>query len=315
MRVLSIVTNRYASFYRNQTKALEKLGVDIHHACPPKQSSDHGVRQEISRTSLDYAILYANVLKQSLKGFDLVHANYGLTAPHALGQFQRPVVLSLWGSDLKGRIGFLSKQCSKLVDEVIVMSKEMENELDQEANVIPHGIDMSIFRPMSQQKAQESINWSLGTKHVIFPYDPSRDVKNYPLAERVTKAVNRKLPSNIKLHVIFGVDHSSIPVYMNAADALLLTSFREGSPNTVKEALACGLPIIATDVGDVRKQLTGVDPSRVCTSESELARALAEVLERGERSDGREHVQHLSIERMGNRIIDVYENVLGNTEP
>lgn len=310
MRVLSIVTNRHASFYKNQTKALERLGVDIYHACPPKQSPDHGVRQEISRTSLDYAILYANVLKQSLKGFDLVHANFGLTAPHALGQFQRPIVLSLWGSDLTGRIGYLSKQCSKLVDEVIVMSEGMEDKLDQEANVIPHGIDMTIFRPMSQQTAQESIDWSLGAKHVLFPYDPSRDVKNYPLAERVTEAVNRKLPSDVKLHIILGVDHSSIPVYMNAADVLLLTSFREGSPNTVKEALACELPVVATDVGDVRKQLAGVDPSRVCTSEPELARALAEVLERGERSDGREHVQHLSIERMGKQITNIYRKAL-----
>ena len=310
MKILSIVTNRHASFYRNQTKALEKLGVDVHHVCPPKQSPDHGVRQEISRTSLDYAILYAKVLKQSVKEFDLVHANFGLTAPHALGQLQRPIVLSLWGSDLTGKIGYLSKQSSKLVDEVIVMSEGMEGELDQEANVIPHGIDMTTFRPMSQQTAQESIDWSLDAKHVLFPYDPSRDVKNYPLAERVTEAVNRKLLSDVKLHVILGVDHSSIPVYMNAADALLLTSFREGSPNTVKEALACRLPVIATDVGDVRKQLTGVNPSRVCTSELELARALAEVLERGERSDGREHVQHLSLDQMGERIVSVYENAL-----
>ena len=310
VNVLSIVTNRYATFYQKQSEILEKLGVDITHVCPPKQSMDHGEQQEISRDGLDYLKLYRSVLKRSIRQYDVVHANFGLTAPHAIAQPHRPVVLSLWGSDITGSVGYLSKKCSRFCDEVIVMSPEMNERLGGGAHVIPHGIDLDHFRPMPQESARDDVGWSRKKKHVLFPYDPSRDVKNYPLAERVTEAVDRKLPSDVKLHVVFGVDHSSIPVYMNAADALLLTSFREGSPNTVKEALACELPVVATDVGDVRKQLVGVDPSHVCTSESELTRALAEVFERGERSDGREHVQHLSLERMGNRIIDVYENAL-----
>ena len=308
--VLSVVTNRYATFYQKQSEILEKLGMNITHVCPPKQSTDHGEQQEISRNGLDYLKLYRDVLKRSIGQYDIVHANFGLTAPHAIAQPHRPVVLSLWGSDITGSVGYLSMKCSRFCDEVIVMSSEMDERLGGGAHVVPHGIDLDHFRPMPQESARDDVGWSHNKKHVFFPYDPSRDVKNYPLAERVTEAVDRKLPSDVKLHVIFGVDHSSIPVYMNAADALLLTSFREGSPNTVKEALACELPVVATDVGDVRKQLAGVDPSRVCTSEPELARALAKVLERRERSDGREHVQHLSIERMGERIIDIYRRAL-----
>ena len=96
---------------------------------------------------------------------------------------------------------------------------------------------------------------------------------------------------------------------MNAADALLLTSKLEGSPNTVKEAMACNLPVVSTDVGDVRTRLENVTPSAVCTSEAELVDRLVEVLETGERSNGRTHVETVSWDRMADEIIQVYNHV------
>jgi len=107
------------------------------------------------------------------------------------------------------------------------------------------------------------------------------------------------------------VDHDRVYLYMNAADVLLLTSRREGSPNTVKEALACNLPVVSTDVGDVRTQLDGVSPSAVCDGDRELVDELVDVLDAGERPDSHEKVQReMSIDRMGERILDVYESAL-----
>ena len=187
MDVLSLVTNRYASFYQKQNEALEEYDINITHCYPALQSADYGKQQEIGRTWVDYLKLYPNVLKQSLNSYDVVHANFGLMGPFALAQPNRPIILSLWGSDLSGKVGQLSKFCAKYCDEVIVMSEEMKTELGQDAHVIPHGIDLDQFQPMSQVEAQNAVGWNIEKAHVLFPYDPSREVKNYPLAEGVVE--------------------------------------------------------------------------------------------------------------------------------
>ena len=106
-----------------------------------------------------------------------------------------------------------------------------------------------------------------------------------------------------------------MPTLFNAADVLLLTSDREGSPNTVKEAMACNLPVVATDVGDVRSRLDGVANSHVAADDDRLADAVEAVLRRGQRSDGRDAIRPLSTERMAERIHGVYAEVLGQEVP
>jgi glycosyltransferase involved in cell wall biosynthesis len=103
-----------------------------------------------------------------------------------------------------------------------------------------------------------------------------------------------------------------MPTYMNAADALLLTSNREGSPNAVKEALACNLPVVSTDVGDVRERLSGVSPSAVCTTDDGLTDALVDVLAQGARSNGRDIVREVSVSRTRDRLHAVYQQVCEN---
>lgn len=308
MKVLSLVTNRYATFYQNQIAALEKLGVSFTHLSPPQQSPDHGERQDISRTKTDYAKLYADVLREATSEYDVVHANYGLMAPYALAQPHRPTVLTLWGSDLSGYVGFLSKACADCFDSVIVMSEEMNQQLGRDAHVIPHGIDMDLFKPMPQSDARTAVGWDPDTNHVLFPYDPSREVKNYPLAERVVDEARQELSETTNLQVVYGIDHEDVPLYMNAADALLLTSRREGFPNSVKEAMSCNLPVVSTDVGPLREQLDGIDNSYVCSSEAALVERLVDVLETGRRSNGREHAASLSLDRMADQIYSIYRN-------
>jgi glycosyltransferase involved in cell wall biosynthesis len=112
------------------------------------------------------------------------------------------------------------------------------------------------------------------------------------------------------LRTISGVPHEEVPYYINAANALILTSRHEGSPNTVKEAMACNVPVVSTDVGDVRERLEGVTPSAVCTDEDELVEGLLMLLKADSRSNGREAVREVSWDRIGDRIIDIYHKVL-----
>jgi teichuronic acid biosynthesis glycosyltransferase TuaC len=305
--VLNLVTNDKAPFYRQQVAAVGRVGVTCSEVAVPGQyRPDLGQ----SRTVVDYLRFYPSVLRRSFGPFDLIHANQGLTAPAALAQPNLPVVVSLWGLELRNQFGPITRRCARRCDAVIVMSEEMARQLDRECHVIPHGIDLTLFSPDSQARAQATLGWDPDRRHILFPYATVRDEKDFPRTRRVVDAARDRLATPVELHTPFPVPHGAMPVYLNAADALLVTSKSEGSPNAVKEALACNLPVVSTDVGDVRERLDGVSRSSVCHTDAELVEALVAVLEAGQRSDGRAHVRDLSLERMTDRLLSVYEEVL-----
>jgi glycosyltransferase involved in cell wall biosynthesis len=159
-------------------------------------------------------------------------------------------------------------------------------------------------------EAFDFVGWEASSKHVLFPYSPSRKEKNYPLAERVVKKTRENIEDNVELHTIYGVPHEDMPQYMNAADCLLITSSREGFPNSVKEALACNLPVVSTDVGGVDDRLAEVSNSYVGTSEAELVEYLTLILKSGQRSNGREYATDLCLEQMADDILAVYQKAL-----
>jgi glycosyltransferase involved in cell wall biosynthesis len=307
--VLNLVTKADATFYRQQVAALNDIGVTSRTLSVPgtHRRDDEGGS---SRSLRDYLRFYPDALRASLGNYDLVHANYGLTGPAALAQPTKKVVLSLWGSDLYGRYAPVSKLCARLADAVIVMSEEMAWRVPADCHVIPHGVDFDRFRPIERPLALTELGWDHDVDHVLFPYATTRPEKDFPRAEVVVEEARARLGREVRLHAMHDVPHDRMPLYMNAADSLLLTSEHEGSPNSVKEALACDLPVVATDVGDVRGRLEGVSPSGVGTTTAELVSHLVDVLERGERSNGREQSRHLSLDRMARQIDDVYETVL-----
>lgn len=306
MDVLALTTYDDSPFLNQQIAALERRGVSIDRLTVPGH-----VSASESRRVTDYLRFAPQVLREARNGYDLVHAHYGLTAPMALAQRRLPVVLTLWGSDVNGPVAPLSRFCARRCDEVIVMSEAMARDLGSDYTVIPFGIDLDTFRPRDHERARERVGWADDEHHVLFPYSPDRVVKNYPRAKRVVAAVDDRLDRPVKLQVVHGVDHERVPTYMNAADALLLTSKSEGSPTSVKEAMACNLPVVSLDVGDVRQRLTGVEPSRVVTTDSGLVRGLVDALEHDGRSNGREAASAVSQEATIDRVLDSYARALG----
>lgn len=309
MRVLNLVTNERARFFQQQVSALESRGVTFTTIPVP---DDHSPGEP--RSVLDYLRIVPGTVGRSFGDYDLVHANNGLTAPAALAQPNLPVLVTLWGSDLLGQYGAITRRCARRCEGVVVMSEEMAAHLECESTVIPHGVDLERFAPKPRASARERLDWPTDRHVVLFPYSPDREIKDYPRAERVVEAARERLDGPIELRTVTGVPHAEMPTYYNAADLLLLPSEREGSPNAVKEAMACNVPVVATPVGDVPERLDGIDPSAVGDTDEALVEGVVTVLrDDRRRSDGRERIQvEVSVAATSARLHEVYRDVAGS---
>lgn len=310
LQVLQLTTSEEI-FFAQQIETLEEKGVSCTVLEVPRADQIDGDMGG-TRGITEYLQFVPKVRRQLRSGkYDLIHANYGLTAPYAITQFRLPVVLTLWGSDVIGFDGLVTKACAWRADAVTVRSKEMRELLGREdAYIVPSGVDLDRFRPIDRTEARERVGWDGEGTHVLFPYSPEYERKNYPLAKRVVEQVESTLSESITLQTISGIPHEEVVYYINAADALLLTSNHEGSPNTVKEAMACNVPVISTDVGDVQERLMNVTPSGVGTTEKELANHLQRVLQTGNRSNGRTIVRDVSWDQIGDQLLEIYLKVL-----
>jgi teichuronic acid biosynthesis glycosyltransferase TuaC len=249
---------------------------------------------------------------------DIVHAHYSLSGIVAgFASRSKPLVMSLMGSDTKA--GFLQTKLIQLfalnrLKITIVKSVSMKKDIGlSDAVVIPNGVNLDAFKPMSRAGLKEKYSFSSEKKTILYLANPNRPEKNFLLAESALKLFN---PSEIELKVLYGIPHSEVPEIINAADIVLLTSKWEGSPNIIKEAMACNCPVVATDVGDIRwlfgsepgHYITGLDTTDVFTK---LKLALEFAKEFG-RTNGRNRIiaLGLSSKLSAQRIIELYEGLL-----
>jgi teichuronic acid biosynthesis glycosyltransferase TuaC len=255
---------------------------------------------------------------------DVVHAHYSYVGMIARTQRRVPVVLSYTGSDLLGSVApdgttrprskvtaAAARLVGENVDAVIVKSKAMAERLKRrDVHVIPHGVDFDVFRPVQKAAAREALGLDASRQYVLFAASPRKVVKRYPLAAAAVTELATTDPS-IELIVIHRETQERLALYMNAADVLAFPSFQEGSPNIVKQAMACNLPIVATDVGDVREVIGQTEGCHVCEPEVEaFARMLAHELGRRLRTNGRDHIRHLDRRVEAERVIAVYRGIV-----
>jgi teichuronic acid biosynthesis glycosyltransferase TuaC len=253
------------------------------------------------------------LIKEKLKTgrYHLVHAHFSFSAYAATLAFPKRMVVSLMGSDLQEKPWnrWMSRFFSKFFwDKVIVKSKGMYKDLRfPKAFIIPNGVDTQRFVPMDKKESQEALGWDLNKKHLLFAANPTRKEKNYELAVEAVRLIG---DPDIELHHLSQVDFQKIPVYMNAADVVLLTSLWEGSPNVIKEAMSCNRPIVSTDCGDVKELLKGVKGCYVSKYNASLfAGYILEALQ-FETSDGRDHIGHLESEYIAKKIINIYHSTI-----
>jgi glycosyltransferase involved in cell wall biosynthesis len=268
------------------------------------------------RTPVKYGVGVLRLwLQVCRKKYDLVHAYYGYSGFVACMQPIYPVVLTLCGSDVNLRSQRpVSRIAARLSARTIVQTSRMKHLLGKEDATVMHlGVNLDIVKPSDRRRAREVLGLSQEDLFALFPYDPLRREKRFGLFEKTIHEARASEP-RLKPLIVTQAPKDRMPLYMSAADVLVMTSETEGSPNTIKEALACGLPIVSVDVGDVREVVEGVDGCWICDAEEQaLAGAVMKAVHFG-RTRGRARAEQLSSRMVGQKLVTLYEEVLQGTQ-
>ena len=299
-----------APFVFQQYKFLAAAGADVDFFTFPGQ-----------KNPANYLRAWVDVRKRlRSRKYDVIHAQFGQSGMLALPK-TRPLVVTFRGSDLEGIVGAdgrftaagrllrgISRTVARAADAVCLVSESMSRHLPAGVRyeIVPSGLDLELFKPGDRAAARRELGLPADGRLILFGGNPAVARKRHGLASAAVALLAARVPATL---VAAGqVAHDRMPLWMNACDALLLTSVHEGSPNVVKEALACNVPVVSVDVGDVRQRIGGIPGCRVCADDraETIADALAEVLARPGPFDGRSAVAELDERRLVRRMIDIY---------
>jgi len=302
-----------------QMNSMKTAGVDVYEGI-----LDH-------RSSFSHLVQSGKGLKSAVlsNSCDLVHVTWGTFSALLAVLFSPvPVVVSFCGSDILGGYNATGKRALKSnlsvlfsqlaafkARRIIAKSSRIKDAIwkinRKKASVIPNGVDLSKFYPVPKSEARQKLSWNPNKPIVLFFHVNGQSVKNRPLAEAALAQVKRQIPET-EMIVVDNVPHSDLIYYYNAADVLLMTSFHEGSNNSVKEALACSLPIVSVDCGDIRDRLKGITPSLVVPAYDAalLANETVKILSQGQRSNGQQLIKEISEPYIAAKIMEVYKEAL-----
>ena len=327
LRVL-VVTNMYptaqvptvGTFNRDYVESLDAVGVSVDLLHLDRRARGRRV----------YGGLAAQVRERlAASPPAVVHVLYGGVTADVVTRAAAgtPVVITFFGTDLLGgyepapltrlrrRYGVrASHRAAARAAGVVAVAHVLAESLPPSVDrgriwTIPIGIDLARFAPTDAASARRALGWRDGTVHLLFPSSPGRVEKRYELADAAAGELRRRGHA-VELHALEGVDPVDVPTWLNASDVVLLTSSHEGSPNAVKEALACNVRVVSVDVGDVRERLAGLQGSRLAgASGPELADAVEHVLAVDRSEEGRASLAELDLPRIAERYRAVYDAV------
>jgi glycosyltransferase involved in cell wall biosynthesis len=294
----------FGVFVDEQVTSLRERGVDV---------SVEVIEGTASR--LNYLTAVGRLRRRiRTEAFDLVHSHYCLTAAATwlarAGLHRPPLVVTHHGVEVfTGWQAHLARWTTARADRTLVISRAMAAHLGLDADaVLPCGVNLRMFKPAQIQTARERIGKPLDSTIVAW-VGADRPEKRLSLARAAVADLAKRLPE-VELLVVSESRHDQVPHFLQAANVLLITSASEGGPLVAKEALACDLPVVSTDVGDVRDLVGDVAGCAVTDGTvPALAAALATAIAHGA-VNGRSRVAEYSLERVAERLETVYARVI-----
>jgi glycosyltransferase involved in cell wall biosynthesis len=258
----------------------------------------------------------ARELRRKHRGdeFDVVHAHHGLGGwtARALGS-DAPLVVTFHGTDLEHSVvGRMSQALARIATLPATVSTNLARRRlpragrEQRVAVLPVGIDLDRFRRIERSEARMQLGLDPNGRYLLFPSDPARPEKRHDRASEVAREAGAEL-------LAYGqVDPERVPLYINAASAVLVTSEREGFGLAALEALACDVPVLSTDVGVAPLALTGIDGALCAPFDTAVWTQIARKhLESADaRVSGRERASLFGRDRMARRVFQAYVDLL-----
>lgn len=306
MKVLIVASynkNRFAPFIVEQAEALKRHGCEIDYL----GLQGKGIKGYLKNLP---------VLRRSIRAFrpDVIHAHYGLSGLLANLQRQIPVVTTYHGSDINDKKALrFSKIAMRLSAWNIFVSRKTLDiaQPKKHFSLLPCGIDLSDVQMTEKSEAGLKMKLDEKKKYVLFAGAFDNAVKNAPLAKEVVSLMQ---DNNVELLELKGYSREEVTLLMCAADAFLMTSFTEGSPQVIKEAMACGCPIVSVDVGDVKERIEGVEGCYVATTREsqELVGLLQKAFGFQGKTKGREKMiaEGLDNSQVADKLMSLYNIVV-----
>jgi teichuronic acid biosynthesis glycosyltransferase TuaC len=307
-----VVTNMYptperpalGSFVRDQVDALRRrddVAIELFAFSPGLRAYPRAARE----------------LRRRYRGarFDVVHAHFGLTAWPAVASRLGPVVVTLHGNDLfHPRSNRLTRAILPFTALPAAVSREFSGLVPgagttRRVAVLPVGIDLERFRPIPRRDARERLGLDPDGPYLLFPHDPERPLKRFDRA--------REAAGGTRLLTMGRVPPHEVPLWINAANAVLVPSQAEGFGLSVIEALACGVPAFGTPVGIHPVALAGIEGAFCAPWNPDVWRAaLRPVLEAADpRVDGSDRAALFSADRMAARVVAAWREVAFHEGP
>lgn len=285
---------------KNQGNSLERIGHEI---------SFFTIKGKGLKGYLSHVFVLKNFLKKH--SFDVIHAHYSFSAITASLAGTKPLVVSLMGSDIKAStfLKYSIKMFKSLFwKRVIVKSIDMKSSANlKDVEVVPNGVDFKKFKPMHREEALKITGWNPQKKHILFTANPSRREKNYQLAK---EAFEKMKDNTVELHSLIDIPNDYIPAYLNASDVILLTSLWEGSPNVIKEAMACNCKIVSVAVGDVEQVIADtLNCFIVDFNADDVAEKLTKSLSLPRKTNGREKIANLDAIVVAKQLTKIYNTI------
>lgn len=243
---------------------------------------------------------------------DIIHAHSGFCGFIANLQRSVPVVTTYHGSDINVDLNrFISRFAIHFSAYNIFVSQKLIDLVNpkRKYTCIPCGVDLDRFYSIEDKNAcREKLNLTLNRKYVLFSKMFCDPVKNYALARR---AINKL--HGVELIEFVGYSREASCLLMNACDAVIMTSFMEGSPQFIKEAMACSCPIVSVDVGDVKEIISGTKACFVTSYDAtDIADKLQQALDFAGKTDGRSRIMQFDTNEQAKKIIDIYNSITRN---